>query len=149
MGPVSNPSEDRQNLSSRHLRFGWTALLGFACLGIALEAMHGFKVGWYLELANETRRHLFTLAHAHGTLLALVNLAYAAAIGSRPEIVGSQGGLASRCLIGASLLMPLGFLLGGVVIHAGDPGLGIALLPVGAILLLIALFLVVRGVWAR
>ena len=147
--PLSNPTESGQQLASRHLRFGWTALLGFLCLGIALEALHGLKVGWYLDVANDTRRHLFTLAHAHGTLLSLVNLAFAAAIESRPQILESRGVLASRCLIGASLLMPAGFLLGGVVIHAGDPGLGIAPLPVGAILLVVALAQVVRGVWAR
>ena len=57
--------------------------------------------------------------------------------------------VASSCLLASTALLPLGFLLGGVVIHAGDPGLGIVLLPVGAILLLVALSLVVRGVWAR
>lgn len=146
---LPNPPESGQHLASRHLRFGWTALLGFLCLGIALEALHGLKVGWYLDVANDTRRHLFTLAHAHGTLLALVNLAFGATIGARPHLLGDRSALTSNCLIGASLLMPLGFLLGGVVIHAGDPGLGIALLPVGAILLVVAVALVVRGVWAE
>jgi hypothetical protein len=146
---LSNPPESGQHLASRHLRFGWAALLGFTCLGIGLEALHGFKVEWYLDVANDTRRHLFTLAHAHGTLLALVNLAFAATIGAQPRLLESRGRLASSCLIGASLLMPMGFLLGGVVIHAGDPGLGIALLPIGAILLVVAVALVVRGVWAR
>lgn len=144
-----NRPASAQRLASRHLRFGWTALLGFAFLGIALEALHGLKVGWYLDVANETRRHLFTLAHAHGTLLALVNLAFAATISTRPEVLENWGALASSCLIAASLLMPMGFLLGGVVIHGGDPGLGIALLPIGAILLAVAVALVVRGVWAR
>ncbi len=84
-----------------------------------------------------------------GTLLALVNLAFAAAIGSRPRIAEGHGVVASACLIGASLFMPAGFLLGGVVIHGGDPGLGIALLPIGAILLIAALALVARSMWAR
>ena len=61
-----------------HLRFGWWSLLLFACLGLSLEAMHGFKVGWYLDVTHETRRLMFRLAHAHGTLLALGHVALAA-----------------------------------------------------------------------
>src|SRR5690606_19076132 len=63
-------------VARRHLRFGWWALLGFLSLGIALEALHGLKVGWYLAASHETRRLLLTLAHAHGVLLALVNIAF-------------------------------------------------------------------------
>ena len=35
-----------------------------------------------------------------------------------------------------SVLLPGGFLLGGLVIHGGDPGIGIYLTPIGAALLL-------------
>jgi hypothetical protein len=45
-------------------------------------------------------------------------------------------------LIGASALLPLGFFLGGVEFYQGDPGLGILVVPVGAVLLLAALFLI-------
>ena len=61
--------------SVRNLRFGWWSLLVFLSLGGVLETLHGFKVGWYVDVGNETRRLMFTLAHAHGTLLALVNIA--------------------------------------------------------------------------
>ena len=57
----------------RHLRFGWWSVLVFLTLGTALEVMHGFKVDWYLNVANETRRLMWTLAHAHGVLLGLVH----------------------------------------------------------------------------
>ena len=59
--------------ADRNLRFGWWSLLVFLCVGAVLEALHGFKIGWYVDVGNETRRLMFTLAHAHGTLLALVN----------------------------------------------------------------------------
>jgi hypothetical protein len=36
--------------------------------------------------------------------------------------------------------------LGGVVVYAGDPGLGIALVPLGALLLLLAAYQLVRAV---
>ena len=73
-------------LVRKHLRVGWLALLVFLSLGIILESLHGFKVGLYLDVSNQTRRFMWTLAHAHGTLLALVNLAFALTLHLLPEI---------------------------------------------------------------
>lgn len=131
--------------SSLHERVGWWALLGFLSFGIALEALHGFKVGFYLDVSNETRRHMWTLAHAHGTLLALVNLAF----GICQRTLALEVGLASRCLLAATVLLPGGFLLGGAVIYAGDPGLGIAAVPFGALALFVAVAGMARAVGAR
>jgi hypothetical protein len=63
------------NNLDRNLRFGWWSLLIFLSLGGGLEILHGFKIGWYVDVANDMRRLMFTLAHAHGTALALVNIA--------------------------------------------------------------------------
>ncbi|MCH7729550.1 MAG: hypothetical protein IH991_24195, partial [Planctomycetes bacterium] len=63
------------HLIRRHLQFAWWSLLVFLSVGIFLEAMHGFKVGWYFGF--EVRRLMWTLAHAHGALLALVHGAFA------------------------------------------------------------------------
>jgi hypothetical protein len=118
-----------------HLRFGWLALLFFLLLGVFLEAMHGFKVGWYLNAGEETRRLLLTLAHAHGVLLALVNLAFAATLAHAPALDARAVRIASPCLIGAGILLPAGFLLGGLVTYGGDPGLAIFLIPPAALML--------------
>ena len=59
-----------------------------------------------------------------------------------------QVGVISTLLIAASLLLPGGFFLGGVTYYEGDPGLGILLVPPGAVLLIAALFLIARGVAA-
>ena len=117
----------------RNLRFGWWSLLVFLSLGGALETLHGFKIGWYVDVGNETRRLMFTLAHAHGTLLALINIAagLTALKVDRFELRPSV----SFALIWAAILLPAGFFLGGIVIYDGDPGLGVWLVPVGAILL--------------
>ena len=130
-------------LEKRHLRFGWGSLAVFLTLGIVLEALHGFKVGWYLDVSNETRRLMWTLAHAHGTLLALIHVAF----GLTARVLGAFAGqrAASSCLIGASILLPGGFFLGGSVIYEGDPGLGILVVPVGALLLLTAVGLTARA----
>jgi hypothetical protein len=132
----------------RHFQIGWWSLFFFSSLGLLLETLHGFKLGFYLDLANETRRHMWTLAHAHGTLLALVNLGLGATL--HLLCTGQERWIdpASRCLMGATLLLPGGFFLGGVVIYAGDPGLGVLLVPVGALLLLVAAFLTARGLRA-
>jgi hypothetical protein len=136
---------DADDTTKRHFQIGWWSLFLFSGLGLLLESLHGFKLGFYLDLANETRRHMWTLAHAHGTLLALVNIGLAATLQLRCSGQERWIDPASRCLMGATLLLPGGFFLGGVVIYAGDPGLGVLLVPVGALLLLIAAFLTARG----
>ena len=119
--------------ADRNLRFGWWSLLVFLSLGGALETLHGFKIGWYVDVGNETRRLMFTLAHAHGTLLALINIA--AGLTARKVDRFELRPSVSFALIWAAILLPAGFFLGGIVIYDGDPGLGVWLVPVGAILL--------------
>jgi uncharacterized membrane protein len=119
--------------ADRNLRFGWWSLLVFLSVGGALETLHGFKIGWYLDVGNETRRLMFTLAHAHGTLLALINIA--AGLTARKVDRFELRPSVSFALIWAAILLPAGFFLGGIVTYDGDPGLGVWLVPVGAILL--------------
>jgi hypothetical protein len=128
--------------SRRHLRFGWWSLLCFAALGLTLEMLHGFKVRAYLDVSNETRRLMWTLGHAHGTILSLVHVVFGLSVRVAAESLEQNLRLISSCLIGASLLLPGGFFLGGVVIYGGDPGLGVLLVPVGAVLLLAAVFFI-------
>ena len=130
------------SLARRHLLFGWWSVFAFATLGLTLETLHGFKVAAYLDVSNETRRLMWTLAHAHGTLLGLIHLAFALSL---PRLEGANQRLTSRALVAASVLLPGGFFLGGVRFYAGDPGMGVALVPVGAVLLLTAVWLIARG----
>lgn len=132
----------------RHLRLGWWSLLLFATVGLGLESLHGFKVRAYLDVSNETRRLMWTLAHAHGTLLAVINIVFGLSVRVVPELTAARARLISPALVGATVIMPAGFFLGGVVFYSGDPGLGILLLPVGAFLLLAAIFWIARGVSA-
>jgi hypothetical protein len=128
-----------------HLRFGWWALATFAALGLVLESLHALKAPFYVDAASETRRLLFTLAHAHGVLLSLVNLVWAVA--GATAFAGRQrlATAASRCLRAATVLLPGGFLIGGARVYGGDPGIGIALVPAGGLLLLAALVLTARA----
>lgn len=128
-----------------HLRVGWWSLFVFLTLGFGLEMLHAFKVGLYLNVSNEPRRLMWTLAHAHGTLLALVHLAFAATVSWNSAWNPGSRRAASACLLTSCLLVPLGFLLGGLSIRDGDPGLGVALVPPGALLLMVGVFLTARG----
>ena len=114
-------------------------------MGLILELLHGFKAGAYLDAGNETRRLMWTLAHAHGTLLGLIHIAFAATLGL-VSLADDKARLTSRMLVGASVLLPGGFFLGGVQFYAGDPGFGIAVVPAGAALLLTAAWTVARVV---
>lgn len=129
-----------------NIRFGWWALVIYLALGAALETFHALKLGWYLDVTNETRRLLFTLGHAHGTLLAIVNVAFGLSAQHASATAGRGLRLASACLRAAAVLMPAGFLAGGLVVHGGDPGLGILLVPPGAVALLIGVVATARSV---
>jgi hypothetical protein len=122
------------NHANRHLRCGWWFLLVYLFVGLFLEALHGFKFGWYLDVNNEMRRLMFTLGHAHGTLLALINIA------AGLTVRGVEGfrlrSSVSFSLIWAAILLPVGFFLGGLMPYGGDPGIGVGLVPIGGILLL-------------
>src|ERR1700761_4202123 len=119
--PAANErAEYDRRMQLRHLRAGWLALLGFVLVGTLLEALHAFKVPWYLGVASESRRFLFTLAHAHGVGLGLVNLALAALCRALPQPLSAT---ASAALLAGTRLVPGGFLLGGMFAHGGDPGL--------------------------
>ena len=134
-------------VADAHLSFGWWALFVFLILGLGLEAMHAFKFGYYLDSSNETRRLMWRLAHAHGTLIALVHISFALSLPlllQSPSLPPSLS-LASRCLYGCGVLLPLGFFLGGIFVYGGDPGLAVLLAPVGALLGAVALFLIARA----
>jgi hypothetical protein len=121
-------------------------LLGFLTLGALLETLHGFKVGDYLDANNETRRLMWRLAHAHGALLALVNLAFGATVSSFDPRDEKRLRLASACLVVSALILPGGFFLGGINARGGDPGLLVLLVPVGAVVLFVGVLSAARSV---
>src|SRR6266576_3461708 len=129
----------------RHLRFGWWSLLVFASLGLLLEALHGFKIRGYVDVSNETRRLMWTLAHAHGTLLSVVHVVFGLCLMTFPDLSVRNLRLISTSLIAASIVLPGGFFLGGIAFYSGDPGLGVLLVPAGAVLLLTAVYLIARS----
>ena len=112
-------------------------------LGLTLEALIGYKRPAYLE--DPLRRELFRLAHAHLTLLGLLVALCALGLGRwRANVSASNG----RALFAGAILLPLGFLLGGIRHPEGDPGIGVWLAPVGALLAIHGVAGVIRALRA-
>lgn len=133
-----NTPRDRQSsaaLASLLIRFGLWSLVAYLALGIVLDALHGFKVAWYLEF--ETRRLLWTLAHAHGVLVSVLAIVFGLLLQRTAQATGWHR-LVSACLMAAAVLLPGGFLLGGIYVYDGDPGPGVVLSPIGGALLFVA-----------
>ncbi len=118
-------------------RYGFALLFASACLGFALEAAHALKLSAYLDVP--LRRELLTWAHAHGVGLALVLLAYGAS--------GIAEARNVKLLAIGALAMVLGFALGSIDLHESDPGVAIGLVPLGALVVLRALYVAARTAW--
>lgn len=131
-------------LACKHLRFAWASLLVFVTLGLTLEIFHALKLGFYLNVGNETRRLMWTLAHAHGIGLSLLNMGFGATIPRLWRTLPRTLLIASKCIIFGTVFLPLGFFLGGIVTYGGDPGLGALFVPIAAVVLWIGVFYVVR-----
>lgn len=142
-GFMSGGSDDQlarsNQLVRRHERLGWYGLALFIGLGLVLEAMHGLKIGFYLE--NPIRRQQWTLSHAHGSLVALIHLLFAMTIRSRAPRLPGRSALVSTLLTLSIVLLPGGFFLGGIGVTESDPGVGVWLVPLGGLLLLLAVLL--------
>ena len=131
-----------ERLANRHYRLGWSALALFVLVGLLLEGLHGWKAGFYLDADAAVRREMWTLAHAHGAGIALVQLVFAAWLERRASF--RLAALASELLRLALVLVPLGFFLGGLVPGRTDPGAGVWLVPIGAACLFVATAMIAR-----
>ena len=114
------------------IRQGWISLAVWITFGILIEGFSAFRSPAYLD--DAVRREMFRLAHAHGTLLNLVLLT--AAICARLDLI-RLGPMTSLGLSSAVVLLPAGFLLGGLWHFKDEPGHAILLVPIGAVLLLV------------
>lgn len=124
------------------LRVGCALLAVSLPMGVALEALHGFKLPQWLE--SPVRRELWRLAHAHGSMLGILCLLFVALA---PHYLHDERvrARAARELRWGAVLLPLGFFAGGILNYEGDPSLGILLAPLGAALLVVALVRVLRS----
>jgi hypothetical protein len=125
----------------RHLRFGWWSLFVFVLLGTILEGLLGFK--WMPYETDDIRRMLWRLAHAHGTLLGLVHIAFALTVHSGVGTTPHRW--ISPSLMTASILLPGGFFASGIFPFPNDPGVGVWVVPLGACFMIAAVLLIARS----
>jgi hypothetical protein len=115
------------------MRQAWISLAVWIAFGILLEGFSAFRSAVLLD--DYIRRDMFRLAHSHGTLLNL--LLISAAICARLDLIRLRRS-SSISLRTSVVLLPLGFFLAGVWHFKDEPGLAILLVPVAAVLLLVA-----------
>jgi len=112
---------------------GWISVAAWMTFGLLLEGLLGYKTPAYL--LDDTRRELFRQAHAHGTILGLVLLA-AALSGQQFQLTPPRAAWIALRL--GAVVLPFGFLLAGIWHYESDPGLGIWLVPLSALLVIFA-----------
>ena len=112
---------------------GWWGLAVWLSLGLLLEGLIGFRTSAYL--LDPIRRDLFRLAHAHGTIFSILLLVTALFL---ERGLSSPPAAAIRTLQIGTVMMPLGFLLGGIRHTETDPNLLVLLSPLGGLLIIFA-----------
>ena len=127
-------------------KVGSWGLLAWLLGGVVLEALHGFKLAAYLE--DGLRRQMWTLAHAHGTLMSVACLVLAWA-GPLAALQSRRARSSDLLFAAGAVLLPLGFLLGGIWHSEADPGIGILLVPAGGLLAACGLGLLLFGLRRR
>lgn len=119
----------------RHHRLSLALLAVFLASGLWLEAMIGLRAGGWVD--DPLRREFLRLGHAHGGVLALVNLGVAWSIGQLRTPAAWAGKIRLAAWLGA-LLVGVGFMAGGLTHGPTDPGPPILVVPAGALMLLAA-----------
>jgi peptidoglycan/LPS O-acetylase OafA/YrhL len=120
----------------RHLRLSLGLLAVFLAMGLWLEAMIGLRLGGWAD--DDLRREFLRLGHAHGGLLALVNLALAWALERLKTPTAWARRIRGAAWIGA-LLVGAGFVAGGLLHGPTDPGMPVLIVPAGALMLVMSL----------
>ncbi len=122
--------------SQRHIRLSLAVAALFLASGLWLEAMYGLRArGW---IDDDLRREFLRLGHAHGGLLAMLNLVVAWALERLGTPASWAGRIRMACLLGA-VLVGGGFFAGGLWHGPTDPGIPVLLVPAGALLVLSSL----------
>jgi hypothetical protein len=128
----NNQEEIQSKINVRSLlRQSFIGIAAWMSFGLLLEGFIGFRVSGYMSVS--IRRELFQLAHTHGTLLSLLLLISALTI-SKGLVYPNKFAVLSLRI--GTILMPLGFLLGGIQPNKEEPNALVFLAPIGGILVI-------------
>lgn len=139
MSKPSRASEPMDPACLACLRVGWVMIAIFLMGGLVLESLHFVKAPFYVDA--RLRRELWTLAHAHGTLLGVINVIFGLTAARYLGDDARRARAAALLRFGAPLV-PAGFFLGGIGAAEGDPSILVVLVPIGALLCAAAVALV-------
>ena len=117
----------------RHLRWSLALAALFLAMGLWLEAMIGLRAAGWVD--DPLRREFLRLGHAHGGVLALLNVGVAWALGQLETPSAWAGKIRRATLLGA-LLVGGGFVAGGLTHGPTDPGPPVLVVPAGALMVL-------------
>lgn len=109
----------------------WASIAAWMSFGLLLEGLIGYRIPGYVN--DEMRRELFRLAHSHGALLNIILLLVVICV--RMQIVTASKIALWALRIGV-IMMPVGFMLGGIWHTESEPGIGIFLAPLGGIMVI-------------
>lgn len=121
---------------SSHLRLSVALLALFLASGLVLEAALGLRLRGIGD--DPIRREFLRLGHAHGGILALVNLGMAWTMARLATPERWAGKVRWAGLLGA-FAVGGGFAIGGLTHGPTDPGPAVLIVPAGAMALLAAL----------
>ena len=141
MSKKKQTRNDAEGISKACLAHGWTMVALFLTMGLVLESFHLVKLPFYVDVL--LRRELWTLAHAHGTLLGAITILFGLSVARLERVRGLA--TAGKLVRAGSVLVPLGFLLGGLGNSEGDPSLFIILVPTGGALALLGLVMLAKA----
>jgi len=110
---------------------GWIGLAFWMSFGLLIEGLIAFRIPAYLQ--DPVRRELFRLGHAHGTLLSIVLLIVG--LYAHTAIVAPMR-IARLALQAGVIMMPVGFILGGISHFESDPNPLVFLAPLGGLLVI-------------
>ncbi len=131
----NNQEETQSKINVRSLlRQSFIGIAAWMSFGLLLEGFIGFRVSAYMSVP--IRREMFQLAHTHGTLLSILLLISALTI-SKDLVYPNK--LAILLLRIGTVLMPLGFLLGGIQPNKDEPNALVFLAPIGGILVILGI----------
>jgi hypothetical protein len=120
----------------RHLRLSLALTAVFLAMGLWLEAMIGLRLAGWVD--DPLRREFLRLGHAHGGLLALLNVGLGLAL-ERLATPDPWARAIRRAAWTGALLVGVGFVAGGLWHGPTDPGLPVLVVPAGALMLLASL----------
>jgi hypothetical protein len=128
----NNQDEVQSKINVRSLlRQSFIGIAAWMTFGLLLEGFIGFRVSGYMSVP--IRREMLTLAHTHGALLSLLLLLSTLTI-SKGLVYPNK--LAILWLRIGTVLMPFGFLLGGIQPNKDEPNMFVFLAPIGGILVI-------------